>query len=516
MGTVADQGHVIVIGAGVGGLSAAAVLAAQGWQVTVLERAQRFGGKMREEQVAERTLDAGPTVLTMRPVLEELFRRAGARLDEHVVLRQASVLARHNWSDGTWFDLHADPERTTADIAEIFGAAESDGFRRFRAHIRKTWETVEVPFLRSQRPGFLAAAAMWGRMGPGAVWSIDAHRTMWSAISSFFRDPRLRQLFARYATYVGSSPFQAPATLNLIAHVEQDGVWLVEGGMYRLAVALAGLVFSRGGVIRCGVGVREIRVERGRVSGVVLEDGSALAADAVISGASAEAIAAGAFGAEPRGAVPAPSQKRSLSALTMAAVGTVSGPALSRHTVLFSDDTAAEFGDLFAGRLPRDPTVYICAQDRTCEGALSTPDGRERLFFIINAPARGDDPTDNPGEVEACLFNLGTRLNRCGIEADIWPQDAVVTTPRDFERRFPSTGGALYGPPSHGWAASFQRSGARTNLPGLYLAGGSAHPGAGVPMVALSGMLASEALVADLASTPRSRPMVTAGGISTR
>ena len=505
--------RVVVVGAGIGGMSAAAVLSARGYRVLVLESAPRFGGKMSVEGEDHRRVDAGPTVLTLRSVFDALFEAAGARLDDHLTLEPAEVLARHAWGDGSQLDLYADPLRSEAASEALAGSAEVDGFRRFCASVRRTYDLLERPFLWAQRPTLASTTWHFVRQGLGAALALDAHRSMWQAICSHFRDPRLRQLFARYATYVGSSPFLAPATLNLIARVEQDGVWRVRGGMHHLAVALAGLVWSRGGVIRTGCGVAEVRTEGGRVTGVIDDHGVLHPADAVIVASSADALAGGLLGDQVRHAVhaPAPGQ-RSLSAVTLAGLARPQGLPLLHHNVIFGRDPEEEYGDLFERRtLPRDPTVYLCAQDRG-DVARELP-GPERMLMVVCAPALGDGPEASPEEIEACLSRSSAVIGRAGLSLD-WARRSLAT-PATWARRFPGTGGALYGAPSHGWNASFQRPAARTRVPGLYLAGGTAHPGAGVPMVALSGLLACDALSADLPWTWTSQQEGMPGGTST-
>jgi 1-hydroxycarotenoid 3,4-desaturase len=183
---------------------------------------------------------------------------------------------------------------------------------------------------------------------------------------------------------------------------------------------------------------------------------------------------------------------------------------LARHTVFFSDDYAGEFDDIFVhSRLPRNPTVYVCAQDRD-DGGAGPSEGPERLLCLVNAPPRGDASFE-PAEIRACETHMLDVLSRSGLKID--PLATVTTTPADFHKMFPATGGALYGRASHGWMASFRRPGARSRLPGLYLAGGSVHPGPGVPMAALSGRMAAASLLADFASTRPSRATAMRGGM---
>ena len=500
------SGRVAVIGAGVGGLVTAARLAHGGLDVTVLERAPRVGGKMREIEAAGARFDAGPTVLTMRWVFDEIFASVGERFEEHVTLVRAERLARHAFADGSVLDLFSDVERSADAVAAFAGAAEARGYRRFCEYTARIYRTVERPFLRSERPSLRTALAAARELGLGALWAIDGHRTLWKALGEFFQDQRLRQLFGRYATYCGSSPFLAPATLNVIAHVEREGVYLVEGGMYRLAEALATLVERAGGRIRTDAHVAEISVATDRdrgVTGVRLASGERIEADAVVLNGDAEALARGLLGGRVARGADVPTS-RSLSAITWALRAETRGFPLVRHNVFFSSDYQAEFRALFdRAEVPREPTVYVCAQDRDDEGRFAG--GAERLLILINAPPTGDRPgPDAPqNEVPECETRCFELLARLGLRVDRSGSPAVVTTPRDFERLFPATGGALYGPASHGMTSPLSRGTSRTRVPRLYLAGGSAHPGAGVPMVALSGKLAAASVIEDLASISR-------------
>ena len=244
--------RVVVIGAGIGGLTAAAELARAGAAVTVLERAGAPGGKMREIVVDGQAIDAGPTVLTMRWVLDEVFAAAGAQLDRHLALVPAGILARHAWAGSATLDLHADLSRSADEVGRLAGAAEAARFLEFHAEAARIYAVLRKPFLCSQRPTPFSLTARVGLRNLRELIAIRPFESLWRAVSRHFRDPRLRQLYGRYATYCGSSPFAAPATLMLVAHVEQDGVWMVQGGMHRVAGALANLARLAGATIHCG------------------------------------------------------------------------------------------------------------------------------------------------------------------------------------------------------------------------------------------------------------------------
>jgi 1-hydroxycarotenoid 3,4-desaturase len=505
-----------VIGAGIGGLASAALLAARGADVTVLEKEAWIGGKARRVDVGGALIDGGPTVFTYRSVFDAIFAACGARLDDHVRVRQAEVLARHWWDDASGhFDLFADTAASITSVERFAGAEAARGYAAFAAEAARIFDVLEDPFLHGDKAS-TPLPMMW-RMGLAKLPAMLAMRPfdgMWAALGEHFADPRLQQLFGRYATYCGSSPFQAPATLMLIAHLEAKGVWLIEGGIHGLATALGTLAERQGARVRTGAVVAEVLTARGRVSGVRLASGEVIAADIVICNGDPSALAQGRFGAAAQRAVPAIAPaKRSLSALVWYAHAQTCGAALTHHNVFFSRDYAREFHEIASGTSPSEPTVYVCAIDRGADLDAAAPTGRERLQIIVNAPAHGDVHAYSPEERDRCTQSMMATLKRCGLTLEE-PFPHQLMTPQDWERLFPATGGAFYGRASHGWAASFQRQGPKTRLPGLYCCGGATHPAAGVPMAALSGQLAARVIAKDLASMRQSRPVATAGGMS--
>ncbi len=464
--------------------------------MTLLECASRPGGKIRQASAAGAAIDAGPTVFTMRWVFDALFGDAGTSLEAHLALHPLDLLARHAWTDGTALDLFSDIDRAADAIGRFAGAAEAAGYRTFCARARTVFRTLQAPFMAAPLPTVLSLSAA---VGPKKLLAVSPFSTLWRALGEHFKDPRLHQLFGRYATYSGSSPFHAPATLMLIAHAEQCGVWLVEGGMVRLAEAMAELAAQQGVLLRCDAPVAEITVRNGRVAGVRMAEGDRIDADAVVFNGDFAALSAGLLGQAVSSAAPGvtPSD-RSLSAVTWALSAATNGFVLGRHNVFFSSDYAAEFDDLFRKRrLPGEPSVYVCAADRSEPGA--PPDGGpERLLVLANAPATGDRQKFSAPEIEQYANRAFGLLQRCGLRVDRQAEATVVTTPADFARSFPGTGGALYGRAVHGAMAAFRRPGSRSAMPRLYLAGGSVHPGPGLPMAAVSGRLAAASVLEDL------------------
>jgi 1-hydroxycarotenoid 3,4-desaturase len=498
--------RTIIIGAGIGGLTSAALLAAAGCDVTVVESASHAGGKVRQDVVDGVAIDAGPTVFTKRPIFDAIFDACGASLDDHIHLTPAHILARHAWG-GDQLDLFADVRASEDAIGAFAGADAAKGFARFCVEAKRVHDCIDKPFMRSARVGPVGLAARIATQRPRDLFVMRPFESLWKVLGDYFPDPRLRQLFGRYATYTGASPFLAPSTLMLIAHVESEGVWFVDGGLSSLARALEALARKNGARFRFQSKVDRILTDFGHVAGVQLANGERIVGDTVILNGDSAALAAGMFGV--KAVAPYPPDQRSLSAMTFLGAVQAEGFPLTHHNVFFSNDYRAEFDAISRGQLAAQPTAYLCAQDRLDQ---SNATGKERVQIIINAPANGDTHHYSDQEIETCRTAMLDTLAASGLTLSGGLQG---TTPTDFATRFPATGGALYGRASHGWAASFRRPGARTTIPGLYLAGGSTHPGAGVPMVALSGQLAAASIMKDRALTRSSRRVAMAGGMST-
>ena len=499
--------RVIIVGAGIGGLAAALRLSHAGCAVTVLDRHAAPGGKMRRVNSAAGPVDAGPTVLTMRPVFEALFADCGLALSDHLCLRPLSVIARHYWDDGACLDLMKDRDATIANVAHTFGATAADDYARFAKRAARLFAGFDAPMMRSAapRPRDLTRHVM---RNPRLITDMAPSRSMAQMLKSAFREPKLAQLFGRYATYVGGSPYQSPAILSLISDAEAQGVWTVQGGMHRLAQVLQEQAQAMGADFRFNTDVTRIAKQAGRVSGVETNAGR-YDATVVLFNGDPRALSVGALGQAVQFAVSDKSTSpRSLSAYVHAFGASPSGPELAHHTVFFGADPQEEFDALANGNMPTDPTLYLCAQDHGDVDA----DALQRFEIIMNAPPVPRDPDQEKQKCQMLTFN---RLKDFGLRFTPMPGPESLTTPAGFDALYPHSQGSLYGRSPHGMMAAFARPTARTAVKGLYLCGGGAHPGAGVPMATLSARHAAAAILNDQTLTSPSRRTDTHGGTST-
>lgn len=507
-----EDHQIAIVGAGMGGLAAGIRLAASGHEVTIYESHGWPGGKMRTVPTDAGPVDAGPTVLTLRDVLDDLFAATGSATEDHVTLTPLPILARHFWADGTRLDLTHDPAQNTAAIADAMGAKAAREFERFSVETRALFQAFDAPIMRSARPGVLASARAALAARATLPW-LAPGRSLDAMLHARLSDPRLRQLFGRYATYVGGNPLLAPAVLGLVWQAEAAGVWAVQGGMARLAHALATVFERLGGTLRLNTPVARILTEHGHATGLHLADGTRIGTRQIVFNGDPAALP---YLLEQPAKAPKRRQThpRSLSARVWTFAAEVAPKGLGRdalayHTLFFADTPEAEFAPLSKGRTPQDPTIYVCAQDRASGHA---PQGPERFQFILNAPAT------TPGEAEkepSCQTHPFDRLARFGLHLAPRPTADSLTTPQHFAALFPHSQGALYGLSPNGAAATFLRPTARTKIKGLYLAGGGVHPGAGVPMALISGGHAAAAALSDRISPVRSAPTAMLGGMST-
>ena len=481
--------RVVVVGAGVGGLCAALRLSVAGHDVTVCEAAERVGGKLGRWSDAGFTFDTGPSLLTMPHVFAELFSDVGERLDDQLELQRLNPITRCRWVDGTQVDTSSDRAAMGQQFTAAFGEEAARDWTRLMTRAAAIWRAVEDPVLRTPSAGWRSFAPLLRRVGD--LIRVAPHMTLRQAGWRYLREPRQRMLLDRYATYTGSDPRRAPAALLTVPYVEQTfGGWYVAGGLYRLAEVLADLAGARGARLRVATPVARVLTAAAKVRGVETAAGEFLPADVVVANVDASVLAGM---VEPRWPVVRAPASSSGFVVLLGVEGTT--PGLASHNVWFPRDYDAEFEALF-GQDPRpvdDPTIYVSRPD----DATSAPPGCEAWFVLVNAPrhtpARGGVDWDAGSVAGAYRDRILALLAERGL--DVRRRIVVQRTlsPADLERSTGAPGGAIYGSSSNGPAAAFLRPPNTSAVSGLYLVGGSAHPGGGLPLVALSA-----AMVADL------------------
>ena len=491
---------VVVIGGGFGGLSAAIELANKGFEVDLLDPESELGGKVaRIEDNYGNSFDCGPTVITLKDVFSNLFTKSDENIDEYVKFNKLDVIARHAWSSDETLDLFSDPQKSFEAVAKFAGIAEAKNFREFSTLAHELFTVLEKTYMKCQKPRMLKMINAIGLRGSKCLLQAGAFNSLWEKLERTFQDERLRQLFGRYATYCGSSPWEAPSTLMLIWDVEMQGVWSVEGGVINLARALKKLAIKKGVNIYKNL-CEEILSYNGGITGVRLDNGDHILTDKIIFNGDFNDLDNYLINKRIRNKRVAnySRKNRSLSAITWMMKNKTAGFELCRHNIFFNSPYREEFSDIFKkGKIPSNPTVYVCAQDRLNNGSLVSGK-EERLFLLINAPPNGDFAKISKTEMKTCQASVFSLLKKCGLEIDAPQKVPVSMTPQTFYQRFPGSGGALYGRPTHGWLSPFTRPSSRSKISGLYLSGGTVHPGPGLPMATISGQLAAEALMEDL------------------
>lgn len=478
---------VIIIGGGLGGLATALRLAHADWHVTVCEQGDTLGGKMNRFEQHGFRFDTGPSLITMRWVFEELFEALGSRMDEHLELVSMHPLAEYVYADGTRFNYSSNLPDWLAIVRQL-EPRDVDGFFRFMNLGARLFEVSRETFFRRRpldAPDLRSLKAMH-HMPLRHAWG-NYHRT----VAAHFKSAHLRQLFDRYPTYVGSSPYRSPATLAVIPYVEYAyGGWHIKGGLYQLVTSLCALAERAGVTLRTCARVERIEHDGRRVKGVLLANGIRLAADAVVMNGDASMTNAM---LELNNAAPLAPAARSLSGLVFLAGVKRTLPELPHHAIYFSHDYRREFAQLFdERRFPDDPTVYVSTPSRNDRSLVPHGEG-ETLFIMANAPANdGDEWTE--AKIQEARARVLARLKQGGfpeIEQDIVVAD--VWTPRRIGERYSMPGGAIYGTHSHGWRRAFLRPPNKdARFAGLYYVGGSSHPGGGTPTVLLSAKITSK------------------------
>lgn len=486
--------HTVIVGAGLGGLSAAIHLALQGHCVSVVEKNEQVGGKLNLLQAQGYTFDTGPSLFTMPWILRDLFAAAGRDMNDYLEIVSINPTCRYFWPDGTQLNAWQHLPQLVQEIGHLC-PSDVAGLFRFLAHTARIYDIVADSFLLHPIDGIRDL------LTPDLIrhgLQIDALRSVDVAVRSFFRSPYLRQVFNRYATYNGSSPYRSPATFNVISYIEfTEGGWYIRGGMYELARALLQLARELGINIYTDTEVIEVLIERNRAYGIRMANGHCLDADNVV------------INADPYYAYQSllPNQQRIVAHLRrheLSCSGFILFLGINRiyeqlkhHNIFFSQDYRREFAAIFDKGVPApDPTIYVCP---TCvSDQQHAPPGHMNLFILVNAPVL-NNRVNWEREASGYRNTIVRKLEHMGLSS--LSQHVVyehVMTPLDLQRRYNAVGGAIYGLASNNPFAAFMRPPLRARgIAHLYFVGGGTHPGGGIPLVLLSGRAVAERIVSD-------------------
>ncbi|MEM9559834.1 MAG: phytoene desaturase family protein [Planctomycetota bacterium] len=513
--------HVVIVGGGLAGLASAVELSSGGARVTLVEKNDHLGGKMNLLEEDGFSFDMGPTIITLPQVLRGIIERSGRKPEDYIDLIDLDPQWRCHWEDGTVVDVRRDPEVFAKEIDQQFpGLAAGSGYKEFIDWSRRMFRLSEKVFFYTDLGG-IADLMRSPPTEPGLLGDVLAmrmHSTVGDTIHKYIKEPHIAQVCEHFLQYVGSSPFMAPAILGLIAAAQADnGCWYAmspdgsDGGTRMVARSLAKIADEAGIERVTGHRVERIIHENGVAVGVKLDDGREIKGDAVVSNCDVQRtyrdLCLEAPGAQQAG-------ERIASKYTPACSGLVLYLGLDRqyehlahHNFIFSKDSVEEFDDIYTKGIPaRDPTIYLAVPSRT--DPTQAPEGGEAFYALIHTPF---NPAGQPDRWEKEGGLLGSyrkvvidKLKKFGME-DI--EDHIVVdrslTPDSIDRMYNAEGGAIYGLASHGkLAGGFKPRNRSKVLEKLYLTGGSANPGPGVPMVLMSGVTAARCVLEDLGIGP--------------
>lgn len=499
-----------IIGTGLGGLAAACTLAARGYKVIVFEKNPWIGGKAAQLDRAGYRFDMGPTILTLPSVLRRIFTEADRRMEDYLELVRLDPQWRSFFQDGSVLDLWQNPTRMATELETFSPNAKiPDGYRRF-IELSERLDRVSNKFFFYKSVGGLGdmfnLSNTFNASTLGDVLSMRMHRTVASTIRSFVPDARVSQMLDHFTQYVGSSPYASPAVLCGIAHMQtNEGVWYPMGGTRAVPLALAKLARELGVEIHLNTSIERIITDNGEVRGVITGNGETIPLAAVVSNSDSFRTHK-----ELLGATKAEDSFLKRRKYEAACSGVVLYLGLNKryehlahHNFVFSRDPHEEFDFIYnRGEPAPDPTCYLAAPAQT-EAAVA-PDGGEALYVLVHTPylrPHHDWKQMLPAYRKTILEKLKTTGGMEDIEQRIVTED--VLTPQDINDRYRVLNGAIYGLASHGrLLGAFKPANHSPDVRGLYLAGGSAHPGPGMPMVMMSGWIAADRLHQDGVVTP--------------
>jgi diapolycopene oxygenase len=483
---------VLVVGAGAGGLASAVLLQNSGFQVTLIDKNERIGGKLNKEELNGYVFDTGPSILTLPTILKEIFERTGAKLEDYLELVNLDPQWRCFFNDGSHFDFRSGEEAMVEEIS-TFAPEDVDGYRKLMLKAREMYRVSEDNFF------FRDLSNVWDVIKTGDSRGLDALKLILTIeptksysdiVDRYIKNPQLRQALEHLPQYVGSSPFLSPAILACLIHVQfEKGCWYPIGGMNKISEALAQRFQELGGQIELNSEVEHVYFDGRSIRGFETKDGRLWTADEYVVNMDMNSLNSkmGRKVAEP--------SDLACSGVTVFLGLNKKTKNLAHHNFFFSKSHEAEFKDIYSRGLPhQDPTVYVCAPSITDSSVA--PEGKENVFLLIHAPTVNSKTNwdtylpEYVNLVEAKLARMGFDVEAHGVDV------RQARSPKGIGEKWGTFKGNIYGMASHGrMAGGFKSGNASREFKNLQFAGGTVNPGAGVPMSLMSGMIAGTNLI---------------------
>lgn len=477
-----------VIGGGVAGMATAARLAKAGYKVTLFEAGAELGGKLTDERWEGFRFDKGPSLFTMPELLEELFADCGERLSDYLHYDQLALVTRYFYPDGTQVNAFSNIDQFAAELEQQIGEKQS----RTKAYFKRAklmYDTTAPVFLDRSLHDWSNLLRFSTFLKVLRIPWLGVFGTMHRFNQKWFKHARTVQLFDRFATYNGSNPYKAPATLNLISYIEHGkGAFYPQGGMIEIRNALAKLMEKLGVTVRLNTRVDKFFIHDKKLKGVTIGHDRELFT-LVVSAVDVMQVRASMY---PRNMRKNQQKAPELSSSAIIYHWAIKGeyPALDLHNIFFSPHYKREFEAIAKGELTSDPTIYVYISSKN--NRADAPAGHENWFVMVNTPPNaGQDWDAYISKTRTYLHQHLSAALKVPI-ADLILHETVMD-PRDIERNTGSVGGAIYGPASNNkWAAFLRQSNRHGQIKGLYFAGGSVHPGGGIPLCLLSARITTE------------------------
>jgi len=498
-----EQRSAIVVGAGLGGLSAAVSLRAEGFDVEIVEKNDRIGGKLNVREIEGFEFDLGPSIFTLPQYFRSLWERAGRRMEDYVELESVSPHWRNFFEDGLTLDLHEEPERMKAELDKLPGDAETHWaqFQAFLEYGREQFRLVEDGYFAKGLDNVWEMIRHYGFFR--LCLKMDHRQSMSEAIASRIDEEHLRRIFEYFIKYVGSSAHDAPGYMNLMPVIQFDyGLWYVKGGMYNLARGLERLLEDLEIPVRLGSEVKSIDRDGRRVTGVTLANGETLTADYVVCNMEVIPAYAGLLDQPAKFLKKFEKFAPACSGLVIHLGTDRVYEQLAHHNFFYSQDQSKHFDTVFRkGELPEDPTIYLVAPTRT--DPSKAPEGCDNIKILPHIPAIDPDRPHTQEDYLALEERVIDKLERMGLEG-LRRHTVVrdVLTPPDIEQMYFSHRGSIYGVVSD-WEKNqaFKAPKQSSKFRNLFFTGGSVNPGGGMPMAILCGQKVADRVLKREAGT---------------